>query len=228
MTKQTDTKAQISNNNRLYNGTSKAERQAVRREQLITSGIAVIGTTGYQATKVKQVCQHAGLTERYFYESFSNKEALLCAGYQQILQSFQSEMQQIVTQGIKQNNLEPLTLAKKGLRTFFEIIQADPAAARLILLEILSVSDAVDAVYRKAMADFDAILILAAGPYFQVDESNWSREVLARSLTGAATQTALQWILNQYDQPLEVMVESCFVLFKAIIEYFQRQALESQ
>ena len=38
----------------------------------------VYGERGYRNATVKAVCDSAGLTERYFYESFANSEALLC------------------------------------------------------------------------------------------------------------------------------------------------------
>lgn len=38
--------------------------------------------TGYRNATVKAVCEAAGLTERYFYESFSNSEELLVASFQ--------------------------------------------------------------------------------------------------------------------------------------------------
>jgi AcrR family transcriptional regulator len=40
-----------------------------------------MANSGYRNTTVKAVCEAAGLTERYFYESFANSEALLVAAF---------------------------------------------------------------------------------------------------------------------------------------------------
>ena len=52
-----------------------------RRERLIEGAIRAYGELGYRNTTVKAVCEAAGLTERYFYESFANSEALLVAAF---------------------------------------------------------------------------------------------------------------------------------------------------
>jgi AcrR family transcriptional regulator len=58
----------------------------------------VFGATGYAAVSVKQVCQAAGLTERYFYQSFSDREALLAGVYDwQVDQLKQATLTALVT-----------------------------------------------------------------------------------------------------------------------------------
>lgn len=64
---------------RRYRGADADERRAQRRDQLIAAAVQVYGERGYQNATVKAVCEAAGLTERYFYESFANSEALLLA-----------------------------------------------------------------------------------------------------------------------------------------------------
>ena len=104
---------------RRYKGASKLERQAERHEQLIAAGITVIGSDGYQATKVKQVCLQAGLTERYFYESFANKEALLCACYSTIIQDLKLKL----IKSISQNDTELISNFREALSDFFHFIE---------------------------------------------------------------------------------------------------------
>ena len=43
------------------------------------AGLEVFCAAGFQQAKVRDVCREAGLTQRYFYESFTTKEALLAA-----------------------------------------------------------------------------------------------------------------------------------------------------
>lgn len=207
---------------RRYKGASKAERQAERQEKLIEAGIYVIGTEGYQATKVKQVCQQAGLTERYFYESFANKEALLCACYTEIL----NQLKRRLIDSVNNQNLDPTGAAREALYAFFKHIESNHPAARLIMLEVLGVSETVDAMYQKAMFEIDDIILLVAAPHYEEHEHLWDRQLVSAGLTGAATQIGRQWVLDDYKQSIEVMTESCFVLFKAIIEFFENNKSE--
>src|ERR1700754_2671567 len=69
---------------RNYAGLSAQERRLARRERLIEGAIRAYGELGYRNTTVKAVCEAAGLTERYFYESFANSEALLVAAFETV------------------------------------------------------------------------------------------------------------------------------------------------
>src|ERR1700760_3385627 len=60
-----------------YRGVAMEDRRADRRRRLLEAGVRVIGESGWQSTTVRAVCSEAGLTERYFYESFADRETLL-------------------------------------------------------------------------------------------------------------------------------------------------------
>ncbi|MBF6297231.1 TetR/AcrR family transcriptional regulator [Nocardia amamiensis] len=62
---------------RRWRGRSPADRVAARREQLIEACTELMATIGAAETSMRGVCRQAGLTERYFYESFPNLDALL-------------------------------------------------------------------------------------------------------------------------------------------------------
>ncbi|MGO4613296.1 TetR/AcrR family transcriptional regulator [Nocardia sp. 2YAB30] len=62
---------------RHWRGRSPADRVAARREQLIEACTELMATIGAAETSMRGVCRQAGLTERYFYESFPNLDALL-------------------------------------------------------------------------------------------------------------------------------------------------------
>src|SRR4051794_9638175 len=64
---------------RSYGGVSAADRVAERRKRVMAAGLDLFGTHGYTATGVKDVCRAAGVTDRYFYESFADRKALFLA-----------------------------------------------------------------------------------------------------------------------------------------------------
>jgi AcrR family transcriptional regulator len=64
---------------RSFRGVSADDRRAERRTRLVDACIDVIGADGIANTTMTAVCKRAGLTERYFYESFANRDQLLVA-----------------------------------------------------------------------------------------------------------------------------------------------------
>src|SRR6516225_11124270 len=73
---------------RPYAGLAMEERVAARRARFIEAGIELFGTQGFRGATVRGVCAAAGLTDRYFYESFESLEALLVAAYRRLLETF--------------------------------------------------------------------------------------------------------------------------------------------
>ncbi len=61
---------------RNHKGVDAQARRMERRQRLLEAGPETLGTKGYHATTVRDVCGSAGLSERYFYESFSGLSEL--------------------------------------------------------------------------------------------------------------------------------------------------------
>lgn len=81
---------------RQFKGLSLSERKEARREKLIEAGIATYGTLGFFSVTVKDVCQEAKLTERYFYESFKKSEDLFQTIFLKMIEELQQNLMQAV------------------------------------------------------------------------------------------------------------------------------------
>ena len=77
---------------RQFKGLSLTERKQARREKLIEAGIEAYGTHGFFAVTVKDICNEAKLTERYFYESFKKSDEL----FQTIFLTLIDQLQQYI------------------------------------------------------------------------------------------------------------------------------------
>lgn len=62
---------------KLYGGRSPEQRTAERRRALISSGLSLWQRHGWPGVTMRGVCAMAGLTDRYFYESFADRDDLL-------------------------------------------------------------------------------------------------------------------------------------------------------
>lgn len=200
---------------RRFRGVALEDRQAERRKKLIEAGIEVFGHSGFHGATVRQVCVAAGLTERYFYESFSNREALFGAVY-----DHQAErLQQLILDTVARAPADLHQLVAAALRGLYEAVRNDPRLARILFMEVFTVQNAMGERMPKAMEGFTALLVgllqrfLPPGHRPEADLT-W----VATGLVGASTQILTRWVLTGFRDPLDQVVGSCALLFDALID----------
>jgi AcrR family transcriptional regulator len=182
---------------------SPTDRRAQRREQLVAAAISVYGERGYRHATVKAVCEAAGLTERYFYESFANSDELLIASYNAVT----ANVFGVITRAAQEAGTNRTEQARAMLRAYFTSLQHEPRSARVFLVEIRGVSREVD----KA---FDASLCAIAREVGKIIAPPRSKpdELLEVGVVGGVIHVALRWIEDGYQTPLEEVTESALRL----------------
>lgn len=200
---------------RTYGGESPEERMARRRACFIAAGRALFSQIGYRKTTMRALCAEAGLTDRYFYESFETIEDLLVAVYEELM----GEMQARIVTALQALGPDQTaeTLIDTGLDAFFRQVE-DSAAARVIWLEVLGVSPRVDQVYNHGLrrfADFMLMLSRTVAPQWPVP--NEVARVVAMGMIGAASEAAKDWLMSGYQQPREHLVQGIALVFKGIL-----------
>lgn len=195
---------------RSYRGRSPAARAEDRRERLLRAAISVYGECGFRAATVQAVCSAAGLTKRYFYESFTDSEELLAACFRSVSLTLIAELADDVDAG----RPAPEARARSILTAYFRAIQADPARARLFLLE----TDGLDPKLVKAMYEAQgalADLIIADGAG---DGTGAPRRKLqkAGAIAGVARISTV-WVAEAYATPLAAVVEGAQALFNGLL-----------
>lgn len=70
---------------RPYRGRHAEARCADRRQRLVQAGIQLVGTQGVSAVSMRAVCREAQLSQKFFYESFTDTDQLLQAVYRTTL-----------------------------------------------------------------------------------------------------------------------------------------------
>jgi AcrR family transcriptional regulator len=116
-------------------GTTIADRRAERRAKLLGVGLELLGTQGSAAVTVRSVCRLAKLTDRYFYENFADREALLLAVYDEVADVGRQVLIDAVA-GIGDN--DPERIARAAVDAFLGLITDDPRKGRVLLLEPLT------------------------------------------------------------------------------------------
>lgn len=206
---------------RRYRGASSEQRRSERRARFVDAAVEVYGTRGYRHASVERVCAEAGLTKRYFYESFANSEALLLAAHAHAVQRLRDR----VLASASAHAPDVAAMAAVGIEAFFVTVRDDPRLARLVLFEVLGVSPAVDAAYREAIQSFVGLLVmLARSAETDPAVSDDDGQVLAIGLIGAGQQIATEWVLSGYALPIETIVGNTRTLFTAIVRHVGRAA----
>lgn len=199
---------------RPYAGETPEARRARRRRRFIDSGKALFGTLGYRKTTMRGLCAHAGLTDRYFYESFASMEDLLAAVYEERA----AELEAAILAAVRSTGPDaPLDLLiRHGLDAFFRQAE-DAATARVIWLEVLGVSPRIDALYNGVLRRFaDLMLLLIRLTLPDWDVSGNTARVLAMGLIGAVSESAKDWLMTGYTQPRAELVAGVALLFEAV------------
>ncbi len=204
---------------RRYRGASGDQRRAERRQQLLDAGLSTIGEVGYQACSVRSICAAAGLTERYFYESFANKEALLAEVYQAQTNYLKTTMLAAFNHAERNSQ----AFAHAGLHAFFDTLHQNPAVARLLLFEILGVSDTIDRLYYEAMEEFAVLIRSLASSLGLADIVEMpDQDIIYAGLVGAVIQIARRWALTGYKDSVDAVISSSLFLFVATANYTEQ------
>jgi AcrR family transcriptional regulator len=198
---------------RPYRGVSHDERRAHRREQLIAAAIAVYGERGYRHATVKAVCEAAGLTERYFYESFANSDELLIASYHAVT----ANVFGVLTRAAEAAGRDRAERARAMLAAYFRVLRDDPRSARVFLVEIRGVSREVDKAFDASLRTIGReVARIIAPPRAAQDD------LLQAGVVGGVIHIALQWIEDDYAPAVETVTESALRLMMVLARTVRR------
>lgn len=192
-----------------YQGISASDRLADRHARLIAAGIDLFGTAGYRATSIDEVCAGAGLTKRYFYESFASREALLLAVYDEVNdRARDAVLAELARAGTTAPDM--LSLTRSLLTAIFEHLKAEPRHARILFVEILGVSPEVDAAYVKSIQTWAALLasLIPSPETLSVEPLP-----LAHAAFGTVIGMAALWTQGGQRQPVDEVISAIVALF---------------
>jgi AcrR family transcriptional regulator len=118
---------------RVWGGMSAAEREARRREQFLEAGLDVFASAGWNDATVAAICRAAHLSQRYFYELFESREALLIAITEQIA----ADVEHVIRDGAEIPGT-PEERARRIVVALAEHFATDPRVVRVALVESLA------------------------------------------------------------------------------------------
>lgn len=104
-----------------WSGVPLQDRQSLRRDELIAAGVGLLGGAAGPALTVRAVCREAGLTERYFYESFTDRDEFVRAVYDHVCSTAMSALTSSDT-------------PRDAVERFVALMVDDPVRGRVLLI----------------------------------------------------------------------------------------------
>ncbi len=173
---------------RTFRGQTAEERVAARRQALIDAALDLIGTTGWSSATMTAICGRAGLTERYFYESFRNRDALLV----DLLRGLVSQIEAAVLAAAAEPGLTRRERSRRLVDACLHVLLDDPRLGRVALLEGVEHPE-MRQIRREALYRLEALLAthhaeFLAGEGGQPAGGGVPPVLMAASLVGATQE----------------------------------------
>ncbi|MFB9931504.1 TetR/AcrR family transcriptional regulator [Amycolatopsis halotolerans] len=186
---------------RTWAGTTLDDRKAQRRAQLLAAGLDLLGSHGSAAVSVRAVCRSAKLTERYFYESFADRESLVAAVYEDVGDQARQALADAVS-----GEADPGRRAGRAVTAFVELVLDDPRKGRVLLLAPLT----DPALTSRGLHLLPAFATLVGEQLSRGDETG--RQLVAIGLVGALSNVFIAYLDGTLKVSRERLVEHCVKL----------------
>ncbi|MFD0365796.1 TetR/AcrR family transcriptional regulator [Nocardia sp. GCM10030253] len=181
---------------RTYGGISADERRAQRRAALLDAALEIIGTDGLAKLTVSGLCAQAGLNERYYYESFDGRDAVLTA----LVDGIAEELAGTIVAALRAAPDDTRGKAHAAITAGIHLLTDDPRKAKVALVAGMATPE-LRARTNQTVRVF-ARLVAAEGIDFYgvTDPPDPSIDFRATYLVGGLVQTMTAWL--QGDLPL--------------------------
>ncbi len=195
---------------RPYGGVEASDRLAQRRRRLIDAGLDLLGRTDPDDLTVRAICAQAGLTARYFYENFTDKDAFVEAVFDDVTAQLATTTQAAVAAA-------PLAGQNRaGIGNIVGMISADPRIGRLLFSTQLSNA----AVLRKR-AQQSELFIALSGQHIQNALRIGGNDRItgaARFVVGGVRDTITGWLAGEITLAAEELVDLLVTILDGLNE----------
>jgi AcrR family transcriptional regulator len=176
---------------RRWAGVPLEDRQTLRREELVTAGVQLLGEASGPAVTVRAVCRQAELTERYFYKSFGDRDEFVRAVYDDVCSRAMSTLMSAAT-------------PREAVERFVALMVDDPVRGRVLLL-----APTVEPVLVRSGAEWMPNFIdLLQGKLTQIGDPV-RQKMVATSLIGGLTALFTAYLNGRLAATREQFIDYC-------------------
>ena len=185
----------------IYGGRTAEERRVERRTRLVESASAIWAEQGWAAVSMRGVCAHAGLVDRYFYESFANRDALLVAVWEQA----RDDIAGLIVGAMTGHEDDPFAALRAAVAAVVGYIDSTPERARIVLADCAGCEPLTHARARALQTVSDLLLGLAR-PYLTAPDDLGLRMTTLLAV-GGFVELATAWKDGRIDADADTIVE---------------------
>lgn len=163
-------------------GSSREEVDRNQRERLLGATVAVVAERGYDATRVADLLELAGISRSAFYHHFANKQECFLAAVEEMIDRAGAKLAEAYDAG--GDSWEDR--ARSVLDALAELIVAQPAAARVCVVEVYAAGPAATERFGRVG---DSVLRTAADTLADSPAHAGMPRKLLRAIFGGMRQT---------------------------------------
>jgi AcrR family transcriptional regulator len=172
---------------RPYRGIDAADRVAERRRRLLSAGLDILGAeSDVSELTVRAICRQAGVTARYFYESFTDKDGFVGVVFDRVIADIAATTQAAVAAA------PPAEQTRAGIANIVRTIVGDARVGRLLFSSQLS-----NAVVARKRVESSALLAMLSGQHagsvLHLPEND-KIKATAHFVVGGVAQTLSAWL----------------------------------
>lgn len=174
---------------RPYRGVAADKRRRERREKLLDACLDVVAESGVAAVTVDGICARAGLSKRYFYESFGDRDAILVSALDDVIDTVGTALEEIVQ--------EQGSTSDRVAQTAADLVRAltsDPRSS--LLYTSASANPALEARRRQMVDTFTPLLMRAV---LDADPANPRAEAATVLMVAGTTELLDRWLRGDLD-----------------------------
>ncbi len=174
-----------------WSGVPLEDRQALRRDELVAAGTQLLGGESGPAVTVRAACRQAGLTERYFYESFADRDEFVRAVYDDVCSRAMTALMSATT-------------PREAVEQFVALMVDDPVRGRVLLL-----APAVESVLVASGAEWmPSFIDLLQHKLTQIADPV-RQKMIATSLIGGLTALFTAYLNGRLAATREQFIDYC-------------------
>ena len=197
---------------RPYRGVEADKRAADRRARLLDAGLDVLGTEqqGTSALTVRAVCRRAGLTPRYFYEGFGEKDEFVGAVFDWVVAGLAATTQAAVAAAPAAEQ------ARACMANIVRTITEDPRVGRLVFSTQLA-----DPVIVRKRVESSALFAMLSGQHVGQAlklPANERIKAAAHFVVGGVGQTISAWLAGDVRLEPDQLVDHLAALLDELAE----------
>ncbi|WAC53655.1 TetR/AcrR family transcriptional regulator [Gordonia sp. SL306] len=200
---------------RAYGGEDGGSRVARRRATLVDAALELLGASDGGSVTVRGVCREAGLTTRYFYESFDSIEALVSATFDEVIAEISEDALAAFGAG---DGVEGKVAG--AIATIVRIIDEDRRKGRLLFSQSL-LSPTIAAKRMESTALFAGLTLQSASGVLEV-RSHPKALAAAHFQVGGLAHLLAAWLDGHLDLERDGVVEVSVGLMMAIADGVER------